>query len=238
MAASGHKALRRSGLSEIDLAAQHCFAISSIAMKRREAMRPHVFGICVFLMAPMISPLASFAQQEIASDAGEVVLDTTVNAIDVENRVLTITGPDGNAIAIKATPEILGRVKLNEQITIRYADELATALRTINDAPPANKGNVLEREETAGMNMNAPTVAEQTWVEAAPQGETELNTVEVTATVANVEYGRRVVTFYGPNGTMRNVRIAPGVQGLDTIQQGDRVVMLLTRAVAIDIRPR
>ena len=92
-------------------------------------------------------------------------------------------------------------------------------------------------KKQAVMGMNAPTVAEQTWVEAAPQGETELNTVEVTATVANVEYGRRIVTFYGPNGTMRNVRIAPGVQGLDAIQRGDRVVMLLTRATAIDVRP-
>jgi hypothetical protein len=200
-------------------------------------MRPHMLGGFVFSMALMVSSFA-FAQQEIASDAGEVVLDATVNGIDVENQVLTVTGPDGNTIAIKATPEILGRVKVSEQITIRYADELATALRTINDAPPVNKANVLEREETAGMGMNAPTVAEQTWVEAAPQGETELNTIEVTATVANVEYGRRIVTFYGPNGTMRNVRIAPGVQSLETIQQGDRVVMLLTRAVAIDVKPR
>ena len=74
-------------------------------------MRPHVFSICVFSMALMTSPLVSFAQQEIASDAGEVVLDATVNAIDVENRVPTITGPDGNIIAVKATPEVLGRVE-------------------------------------------------------------------------------------------------------------------------------
>ena len=107
-------------------------------------MRPHVFGICVVLMALTTSPLVSFAQQEIASDAGKIVLDATVNAIDVENQLLTITGPDGNTIAIKATPEILGRVRINEQITIRYADEVATALRTINDAPPVNKANVLE----------------------------------------------------------------------------------------------
>jgi len=199
-------------------------------------MRRQLFSFFVFSAALMVSSLA-FAQQEIASEAGKVVLDATVNAIDVENRLLTVTGPDGNTIVIQATPEILGRVRINEQITIRYADELATALRTINDAPPVNKANAIEREETGGMGMNAPTVAEQTWVEAAPQGETELNTVEVTATVANVEYGRRIVTFYGPNGTMRNVRIAPGVQGLDAIQQGDRVVMLLTRATAIDVKP-
>ena len=199
-------------------------------------MRRHLLSLFLFSASLMVSPL-SFAQQEIASDAGEIVLDATVNAIDVENRLLTVTGPDGNTIVIKATPEILGRVRINEQITIRYADELATALRTINDAPPVNKANAIEREETGGMGMNAPTVAEQTWVEAAPQGETELNTVEVTATVAKVEYGRRIVTFYGPNGTMRNVRIASGVQGLDAIQQGDRVVMLLTRATAIDVKP-
>jgi hypothetical protein len=160
-------------------------------------------------MVIMTIPRLSLAQQEIESDAGEIVLNATVNAIDVENQLLTVTGPNGNTIVVKAAPEVLSRVKMNEQITIRYADELATALRKVKDAPPANKGNTIEWEETAGMNMNAPTVAEQTWVEAAPQGETELNTVEVTATVANVNYPRRVVTFNGPNGTMRSIAIAP-----------------------------
>jgi hypothetical protein len=176
----------------------------------------------VIAMVIMTIPRLSLAQQEIESDAGEIVLNATVNAIDVENQLLTVTGPNGNTIVVKAAPEVLSRVKMNEQITIRYADELATALRKVKDAPPANKGNTIEWEETAGMNMNAPTVAEQTWVEAAPQGETELNTVEVTATVANVNYPRRVVTFNGPNGTMRSIAIAPSVQGLDAIQTGDR----------------
>jgi hypothetical protein len=189
-------------------------------------------------MALITAPRLVIAQQEIESDAGEIVLNATINAIDVENQMLTVTGPQGNTIVVKAAPEVLGRVKLNEQITIRYADEMATALREVQDAPPVNKGNAIEREELGGMNMNAPTVAEQTWVEAAPQGETELNTVEVTATVANVDYSSRIVTFYGPNGTVRNVKIAPNVQGLDAIQSGDRVVMELTRAVAIDIKPR
>jgi hypothetical protein len=177
-------------------------------------------------------------QQEIASDAGEVVLNATIDAIDVQNQLLTVTGPLGNTIVVKATPEVLARFKINDQITIRYTDELAKAIRKVEDAPPANQGNVLEREETGGMNMKVPTVAEQTWVEAAPRGETELNTVEVTATVANVDYANRIVTFNGLNGTTRKIKIAPSVQGLDTIQTGDRVVMLLTRAVAIDIYPR
>jgi hypothetical protein len=50
-------------------------------------MRQQLVGICVLSLALMTSPLASFAQQEIASDAGEVVLDATVNTIDVENQL-------------------------------------------------------------------------------------------------------------------------------------------------------
>jgi hypothetical protein len=224
----------------IDLVASHLlFRQDRFVQFMEMAMRsPTQISGILFVVGLMMSPVVSFAQQEIESDAGEVVLDATINAIDVENRLLTVAGPNGKIIAVKAAPEVLARVKLNEQITIRYADEVAMALRTINDAPPANEGDALEGEETAGMNMNAPTVSEQTWVEAAPRGETELNTVEVTATVANVDYSSRVVTFNGPNGTTRNIKIAPNVQGLDAIQAGDRVVMLLTRAVAIDVRPR
>ena len=202
-------------------------------------MRPLNLISSLFVIATVFLTTSPecLAQQEIASNAGEVVLNATINTIDVENQLLTVTGPLGNTVVVKATPEVLAQVKVNDQITIRYADELATALRKVAEAPPAN-GSSLEREETGGMNMNAPTVAEQTWVEAASQGETELNTVEVTATVANVDYARRVVTFYGPNGTRRMIVIAPNVRGLDTIQAGDRVVMLLTRAVAIDVIPR
>jgi hypothetical protein len=67
------------------------------------------------------------------------VLNATINAIDVENQLLTVTGPLGNTIVVKAAPEVLARFKVNDQITIRYADELATALRKVEDAPPATK---------------------------------------------------------------------------------------------------
>ena len=36
------------------------------------------------------------------------------------------------------------------------------------------------------MNMNAPAVAEQNWVEATPSGDTDFSTVEVTDTVAAI----------------------------------------------------
>ena len=37
------------------------------------------------------------------------------------------------------------------------------------------------------MTMNAPTQAEQDWVEATPPGATDLTTIEITDTVAAID---------------------------------------------------
>ena len=50
------------------------------------------------------------------------------------------------------------------------------------------------------MNMNAPTMAEQDWVEVNPSGDTDFTTVEVTDTVAAINYNKRLVTFAGTDG--------------------------------------
>ena len=51
-------------------------------------------------IAPMTMAASSYAQQEVASDAGEVVLNATINAIDVENQLLTVTALYGNTIVV------------------------------------------------------------------------------------------------------------------------------------------
>jgi len=48
--------------------------------------------------------------------------------------------------------------------------------------------------------MNAPRVAEQDWVEATPSGDTDFSTVEVTDTVATINYNKRIITFAAANG--------------------------------------
>jgi hypothetical protein len=95
----------------------------------------------------------------------------------------------------------------------------------------------LEQEETAGMNMNAPTVAEQDWVEATPHGATDLTTVEITDTIAAIDRANRTITFAGTGGKTRTIKIAPSVQSFDQVKVGDMVVLEVTRAVAVDVRP-
>ena len=50
------------------------------------------------------------------------------------------------------------------------------------------------------MGKNAPTNAEQDWVEATPQGATDLTTMEITDTAAAIDRFKRIITFTGTSG--------------------------------------
>jgi hypothetical protein len=157
----------------------------------------------------------------------------TVEAVDVTNQLLTVSGPNNNWVAVKVTPEDITRMKVKDKITIRYSDKVAVALRKINEAPQ----NQMVSEEESGMNMNAPTEAEQDWVEATPHGATDLTTVEITDTIAAINRNKRTITFAGTGGKTRTIKISPDVQGFDQVEVGDMVALELTRAIAVNIKP-
>src|SRR5215467_6484473 len=170
---------------------------------------------------------------QIESDAGVISMVVTVEAIDVTNQVLTVSGPQNNWVTVKVTPEDIKRIKVKDRITISYSDEVAVALQKLNEAPQ----NQMVSEEESGMNMNDPTEAEQDWVEATPQGATDLTTIEITDTVAAVDRFKRTITFAGTGGKTRTIKISHSVQGLDQISVGDVVALEVTRAVAVNIKP-
>jgi hypothetical protein len=190
--------------------------------------------ISLFVLS-FIAITSAKAQQpvQIESDAGVISMVATVEGIDVTNQVLTVSGPNNNWVTVKVTPEDIKRIKVRDRITISYSDEVAVALRKLNEAPQ----NQMVSEEESGMNMNAPTEAEQDWVEATPQGATDLTTVEITDTIAAIDRFKRTITFAGTGGKTRTIRVSPAVQGFDQINVGDMVALEVTRAVAVNIKP-
>ncbi len=173
---------------------------------------------------------------EVESDAGVISMVATVQAIDVTNQLVTVVGPNNNWVVVKVGPEHIKLIKLKERITISYANEVAVALRKA-DGPPAATQDPFAKDELTGMNMNPATVAEQDWVEATPQGAADLTTVEITDTVAAINRNQRTITFAGTGGKRRTIFVNPSVAGFDQVQVGDRIVLLVTRAVAVDVRP-
>jgi len=184
-------------------------------------------------VALVVSPIQ--AQTNIESDAGVVTLNATVQAIDVENKVIDVIGPLGNIVQIQTPPEVIGTIKVNERITISYSDQVAMALRKVQ-GPPVNKDSSIAGDEEAGMNMDPATEAEQTFEQATPSGVAELDLIELTAPVTKIDYANRIVTLTGPKGDLHVVRVDASVPGLNAIKPGDKVVVELTRAVAVSVK--
>jgi hypothetical protein len=55
-------------------------------------------------------------------------------------------------------------------------------------------------------------------------------------TVAAINYNKRIITFAAANGQTRKILIDPSVPGLDQIQVGDQVVLLVTRSIAVNVK--
>jgi len=195
-----------------------------------------VRGVLVLALSFSFIGASKAGPVEIESDAGVISMVATVEAIDVTNQLITVVGPTGNWVVVKVKPEHIDLIKLKEKITISYADEVAVALRKYAGPPKATE-NPIAKLELEDMNMNAPTVAEQDWVEATPHGAKDLTTIEISDTVVAINRRKRTITFAGTGDKKRTIAVGPEVQGFDQVEVGDRVVLLVTRAVAIDIRP-
>jgi hypothetical protein len=172
------------------------------------------------------------AQVPVEEGSGVITMTGTVEDIEVPERLLTVVGPDGTTIVGIISPDVkdIKKIKLKDKVTIDYSQEIAVALRN-PEGPPAAAQDGMEAEETSGMDMNAPTVAEQDWVESTPSGaESDLTTVEVTDTIAAIDKKMRTVTFAGTGGKTRTIYVPPTVTGFDDLQVGDTVVIEVTRA--------
>ncbi len=69
-----------------------------------------------------------------------------------------------------------------------------------------------------------------------PNGDTDFSTVEVTDTVSAINYNKRIIIFTAANGQTRKIFVDPTVPGLEQIQVGDQVVLLVTRSVAVNLK--
>ena len=196
-----------------------------------------VNGVLAFSVA-MLFVADARAQVPIEEDAGVITMTGTVEEIEVPERLITVVGPGGNTIVGIISPDVkdIKTIKLKDTVTIDYTQEVAVALRQ-PDGPPAAAQDGIEANETAGMNMNAPTVAEQDWVEMTPSGgASDLTTIEVTDTIAAINKRKRTVTFAGTGGNTRTILIPPNVPGYDALEVGDMVVIEVTRAAIVNVK--
>jgi hypothetical protein len=170
-------------------------------------------------------PAAASPAAKAETKPGVVVAETTtlratVEAVDPATREVTLKGPKGKIVTIKAGPEVknFDQIHVGDVLTARYLESVALVVRKTDAAPSANESRT---------------------VEVAPKGHKPaakiVETKEVTATVEAIDYAARTVTLRGPGGNARTIKVDPSVKRLNEVKKGDQVVARYTEGLAISV---
>jgi hypothetical protein len=155
-----------------------------------------------------------------------VVAETTsiearLDAVDVNTRRMTVTGPRGKTLTLKVGPDVkdLDQVKPGDRLVVRYFEPLAVFVRKGGEPRAAAEGAA---------------------VQVAPKGKrpvaVAVDTVEFKGTVEAIEYAKRRLTLKGPEGKTRTIKVDPSVKRFDEVKKGDQIVVRYTEAIVFSVR--
>ena len=157
---------------------------------------------------------------------GVVVAETTsikakVDAVDVDKRLVTVTGPRGKTVTLKVGPDVknLDQVKAGDELVVRYFESIALFVRKSGEPPAAAEAAAVH---VASKGKKPQTVA--------------VDTVEFTGTVEAIDYAKPRVTLKSPEGKTRTIKVDPSVKRFKQVKKGDQVVLRYTEAIAFSVR--
>lgn len=151
----------------------------------------------------------------------------TVTAIDMENRLVTIEGPEGNAAVIQVTEQVknLPQVEIGDRVNIKYYRSAYVDIAKAGDDAPL------------GTEIGAARIS-------APAGEKPAAAIGVELTrraeVVFVDPYQKFISFRSPDRGLRKISLkdSPDLQHyLHELKKGDIVEVTYTEAVAVSLEP-
>ena len=178
-----------------------------------------------FIFAFVQTGMAAEAKKDAPAD-GIVLTETAqikakVEDIDTAKRTVTLKGPRGNTVTLKADPsmENFDQIKKGDQIVATYIESMAVFVAKAGEKPVTGEVEV---------------------VKAAPKGDKPsiiaVDTVQETLAVVGIDYKKRKITLKWPDGKTKTVKIHKNVKGFKKIKKGDSIVVRLTEAVAVAVK--
>jgi hypothetical protein len=150
----------------------------------------------------------------------EVVAETlTIEAVDLEKRVVTLKRTDGSVFDLTVGPEVtdLPQAKVGDEVTIKYYQSIFVKVTKPGPAEgPRVKGTAAREkpgEKPAGMDATQVTV---------------------TATVEKIDKKTMTATLKGPDGEVVDVKVRDP-KHLENVNVGDQVVFTYTEGMAISV---
>jgi hypothetical protein len=149
-----------------------------------------------------------------------VTATATVEAIDLQKRVVTLKGPNGNVFDVTIGKEArnLPQVKVGDLVKVKYYESIALRL-----VKPGEGVAGIQETEVLGRAKKGEK----------PGGLTA-SEVTLTATITAIDKKKHMVTLKGPEGKSVTVK-AENPKNLAKVKVGDEVEVTYTEALAISV---
>ncbi len=153
------------------------------------------------------------------TEASFMELSAVVTAIDKEKRTATLKGPEGNSVTVHVGPEAVNfdQVAVGDMINVEIVQEVTAFV--------AEAGSDL---------TDAATVTTVRAEKGEQPGGVVVETVQMVATIIDLDVWSRVVELQFEDGTIRAHSVRPDVI-MEGYEVGDQVVIQVTEMVAVDI---
>jgi len=178
-------------------------------------------GLSVALPVPAQQPAGG---QPMARDLGEisklVKVTAVVQAVDLKNRIVTLTGPEGNTFAVHVDDAVsnLPQVKVGDRLVVEYYEAIMVNFQK-------GEGIRMVTEFDDSVRAKAGT----------RPGAAALTRVTVVSNIWALNPTRGTVLVRGPYGHFTEVKLRDPAL-LTGVKVGDQMKVTFTQAVAVTIR--
>jgi len=186
-----------------------------------KASRISFFVLCVAGVLTLgAAPVANAEEIEGIELGDAMEITATVVALDPQNRVVSLRGPEGNVVDIEVSEEAQNfeQVSIGDEVTLAYYESVALYLGDASEAPEAGAGLVATRaakgEKPAGIVVGV---------------------IDASVKILAIDLQNRAVTLELPDGEVVTTMVAENVRPLDSFTVGDTVHVRLTKAVAVSV---
>ena len=192
---------------------------SNASMHLRPTIGMALFALLLTACAKEPAPASIEATEEVTA---------TVEAIDVNTRMVVLKASDGAEFALVVRPEVrnLEQVKVGDRVVTRYRESLGAEL--------VRRGDGTGGTESPSVSTTAARAAD-----GAMPSVTSSTQTRQTVRITNVDKKNNIVSFYGSDGLARvlPVHTPQGQQFIADLKAGDEVELTYTEAVAMSVEP-
>ena len=156
------------------------------------------------------------------TEQATTTITATVEAIDLDSRTVTLRGPTGGLVTLKAEDSVknLSQLKVGDRIRAAYHESLAVRVRD-----PGHPADGRAAAASAAAASDSAGGAASNGMPVVAQSRT------VTATVQALDRKRSTATLNAPGGEPVTVRVDPS--RLKNVNVGDEVDITYTESLAV-----